>query len=371
MEKIRGINFGNWLVLEKWMSAAAFGDCPEEDETWLARTTPFEQLAAQMKTHRDTYITGEDFRFVKEHGFNLIRLPVPYFVFGDRPPFIGCIEYVDRAMDWAEQYGIPVLLDLHTSPGSQNGYDNGGITGVCKWCKNSGEVEFELTVLERLAQRYGKRPGLFGIEVLNEPISWIVYVTAPSTGRAKDKEEANGSGFVPLSFLKGFYQDAYCRIRRYMGEDKTIVFHDGFRLSSWNRFFRDSGMVNVLLDTHIYIAAMESFLPLPWEWIYRLFVSWNRRLIRRAAKAVPVVVGEWCIECRRPEMVAKGNDDALRKAYNQVCRMQREAWNESAGWIYWSYQLDREDCRSQTGHAPREAWAMRRCIQRGWWTSES
>ena len=30
--------------------------------------------------------------------------------------------------------------------------DNGGITGVCKWCKDPKEVEFALTVLERLAE---------------------------------------------------------------------------------------------------------------------------------------------------------------------------------------------------------------------------
>ncbi len=40
LDKIRGINFGNWLVLEKWISPDAFGDSPEEDETWLARTLP-------------------------------------------------------------------------------------------------------------------------------------------------------------------------------------------------------------------------------------------------------------------------------------------------------------------------------------------
>lgn len=41
-------------------------------------------------------------------------------------------------MDWAEECGVQILIDLHTVPGSQNGYDNGGITGVCKWCKDPG-----------------------------------------------------------------------------------------------------------------------------------------------------------------------------------------------------------------------------------------
>ena len=51
-------------------------------------------------------------------------------------------------------------------PGSQNGFDNGGISGVCTWAQKPEEVEYALDVLERLAQRYGQRPGLFGIQPL-------------------------------------------------------------------------------------------------------------------------------------------------------------------------------------------------------------
>ena len=164
------------------MKPDLFESTHTEDETWLSRNLPTDEFAALIKKHRDTYVTEEDFRFISENRLNTVRLPVPYFTFGDRPPFVGCVEWIDKAFDWAEKYGLQILLDLHTVPYSQNGYDNGGLTGVCHWYKHPDEVEFALTVLERLAQRYGKRPGLFGIEVLNEPISWIVYMTAPSTG---------------------------------------------------------------------------------------------------------------------------------------------------------------------------------------------
>ena len=155
MEKIRGVNLGNWLVLERWMDINLFEGMDAEDEVWLVRKNSPEKLEKLYREHRDTYVTEQDFADISAHGANLVRLPVPYFVFGDRPPFVGCIEYVDKAFDWAEKYGLTVMLDLHTVPGSQNGYDNGGLTGVCKWCKDPGEVEFALTVLERLAERYG------------------------------------------------------------------------------------------------------------------------------------------------------------------------------------------------------------------------
>ena len=133
MDKIQGTNLGNWLVLEKWMDPGVFAGTGAEDEIWLGRKLSAGALADKLKEHRDSYITREDFAFIAQHGLNLVRIPVPYFIFGDRPPYPGCVEYLDRAFDWAEECGLKILIDLHTCPGSQNGYDNGGLTGVCKW----------------------------------------------------------------------------------------------------------------------------------------------------------------------------------------------------------------------------------------------
>ncbi len=375
METIRGTNFGNWLVLEKWMKPDLFEPYGVEDETYLARTLPEDQLKSLLKNHRDTYITEADFRFVSKLGLNLIRLPVPYHVFGDRPPMVGCIEYVDKAMDWAEKNGLKILLDLHTVPGSQNGYDNGGITGVCKWRKDPDEVEFALTVLERLARRYGTRKGLYGIEVLNEPISWIVYVTAPSTGKAVDKNEAKGSGYVPMRFLKRFYTDAYRRLRAILPEDKTIVFHDGFRLTKWGHFFRNSGMKNVALDTHIYIFAMEHFVPFANPLVYRIYIDICRRQIRQAGKEIPVIVGEWCICNKYADRMGSGVMDLQeyqkkqRSKYRRIASMQLEAWSEAKGWIYWNYQLLR-DRETPADESWKESWDLYRCVRNGWLTKK-
>ena len=371
MNRIIGTNLGNWLVLEKWMMPELFEGTGAEDEVWLARRLPPDAYAEKIRRHRDTYVTEEDFRFIAEHGFNCVRIPVPYFLFGDRPPFIGCVEYLDKAFDWAEAHGLRILIDLHTVPFSQNGYDNGGITGVCKWHKHPEEVEFALTVLERLALRYGSRPGLYGIEVLNEPISWIVYRTAPSTGKAEDRAEAEGSGYVPLPFLRQFYRDAYRRLRAHLPKEKAIVFHDGFRLTSWKRFFRESGFENVALDTHIYIFAMENFVPVAKPWVYRLYINACRRQIRSVQKAVPVIVGEWCL-CNKYANRADGNDSrkpARQARYRRIAAMQLEAWRETAGWFYWNYQLLRN--REAPMDQPwKESWDLCRCFKHGWMTRE-
>ena len=40
MDKIRGVNLGNWLVLEKWMHPALFEGTSAEDEDELCRQLP-------------------------------------------------------------------------------------------------------------------------------------------------------------------------------------------------------------------------------------------------------------------------------------------------------------------------------------------
>ena len=35
--KVKGVNLGNWLVLEKWMSPALFAGTTAEDEYYLPR----------------------------------------------------------------------------------------------------------------------------------------------------------------------------------------------------------------------------------------------------------------------------------------------------------------------------------------------
>lgn len=86
---------------------------------------------------------------------------------------------------------------------------------------------------------------------------------------------------------------------------------------------------------------------------YRLFVCWNERRIRRAARYTPVIVGEWCVANNLVNrMIAKHSGDGGRSEenamhstsirgsiYREVAAMQRKAWSASAGQIYWSYQL--------------------------------
>ena len=383
--KVKGVNLGNWLVLEKWMSPALFDGTTAEDEYYLPRQLSREVYEARIKIHRSEYITERDFVTIKSMGMEAVRIPVPYFIFGDREPFIGCIEELDKAFNWAEAYGLQVLIDLHTAPLSQNGFDNGGISGVCKWAQNPEEVEFVLTVLERLAKRYGTRKGLWGIEIINEPVTenmWKI-MNVPERYPAVDPELAEGSGPVTLDFLKKFYKEAYDRIRAYMPEEKYVVIHDGFELKAWKDYMQEEKYKNVVLDTHQYLMVAESNGCEQTVEGYTTYIKEHfKKDIEEMENYFPVICCVWCLfnslacgwDTKGGQSVLNGLDGEVesavtaeekKKIYQAVAEAQLAAWNAGSGYFYWSYKL-LTDTINTKGWTGWDSWDLGRCVDFGW-----
>lgn len=383
--KIKGVNLGNWLVLEKWMSPALFDGTTAEDEYYLPRQLSKEVYEARIKIHRSEYITERDFVTIKSKGMEAVRIPVPYFIFGDREPFIGCIEELDKAFCWAERYGLKVLIDLHTAPLGQNGFDNGGICGVCKWSQSPEEVEFVFTVLARLAERYGNRDGLWGIEVLNEPVTENMWKTmnVPERYPAVDQKMAEGSAPNSIEFLKQFYLEAYDRIRAYMPEDKYIVIHDGFELKAWKDFMQEEKYKNVVLDTHQYLMVAEANGCEQTIEGYKKYVEEHfKKDIQEMEQYFPVICGEWCLfnslacgwDTKGGQSVLNGldgkvessvSDEEKKQIYREVAKAQLDAWNTGSGYFYWSYKL-LTDTVNDAGWSGWDSWDFGRCADFGW-----
>lgn len=97
MEKIRGVNLGNWLVLEKWMDNNLFSGTQAMDETYLCAELGHDRTTERLKVHRDEFITERDFEEIAFMGFNAVRIPVPFFLFEDLGPYVHCYEYLVNA----------------------------------------------------------------------------------------------------------------------------------------------------------------------------------------------------------------------------------------------------------------------------------
>ena len=386
---IKGVNLGNWLVLEKWMSPVLFEGTTAEDEYYLPTQLSPEVYEARIKIHRSEYITERDFVTIKSMGMESVRIPVPYFIFGDRKPFIGCIEELDKAFNWAEKYGLTILIDLHTVPLSQNGFDNGGISGVCKWAQNPDEVEFALSVLERLAKRYGNRKGLFGIQPLNEPITENMWETMDIQNRyaPADPEMAKGSAPITMKFLRQFYLDAYDRISAYMPKDKYVVIHDGFELMAWKDFMQEEKYSNVILDTHQYLMVAEARgCSQTIEGYLKYIKEELESQITEMEKYFPVICGEWCLfnslacgcDTKGGQSVLNGvegsqqeslSPEQKKEIYSALAKAQLELWEKGSGYYYWSYKL-LTDTVNTPGWIGWDSWDLGRCYDFGWFPAD-
>ncbi|MBR1780778.1 MAG: cellulase family glycosylhydrolase [Oscillospiraceae bacterium] len=388
---VKGVNLGNWLVLEKWMNPFLFAGTTAEDEYWLARDLDPAVYEARIRIHRSEYITERDFVTIRSWGLDTVRIPVPFGIFGDRPPYIGCIEELDRAFNWAEKYGLKILIDLHTVPYSASGSDNSGLCGVCAWASKPEEVEFTLTVLERLAQRYGQRDGLFGIELVNEPVVQEMSNIFDIANRypPRDPEMAKMNAYPTLDWLKQFYLTGYERLTPHLAEGKYVVIHDAFMLTAWKDFMQEEKYRrNVILDTHQYLMMAEMFGCSQDPDSYVKFIQDNfAAQVAEMQQYFNVICGEWClfnsyccgVDTKGGQSVLNGvagaetetvSPEEKRRVYRMVAKAQLDAWKNGCGYFYWSYKL-LTDTVNTPGWLGWDCWDLGRCVDFGWFPREN
>jgi glucan 1,3-beta-glucosidase len=343
---LRGVNLGGWLVLEKWMTPSLFAGLAARDETSLCAELG-RDAAPRLRAHRERFVTRDDLGWLADLGIDAVRIPFGHWVFGPpypyhpsygpgRHPYVeGGIDVLDRALDWAREAGLRVVLDLHAAPGCQNGFDNGGIQDVCEWHTREEYLAHSADVLGRIARRYRAHPALHAIELLNEP-RWD----------------------VPTELLRAWYARACAAIRAHVrAEDVAIVLHDGFRSHrEYLDLFRAPGFENAVLDVHRYQCFEPADVALDLAGhLRKAGVAWRDEAdaIQREL-ARPAIVGEWSLGLA-PEPDARADTEEGRIAYRRYAAAQLLAFERYAGWFFWSYR---------TESAP--AWSFRDALERGW-----
>lgn len=356
--KLRGVNLGGWLVLEKWMTPSLFAGLQASDETtWCAELGA--QASAKLHQHWNTFITRDDFVWLHQRGINAVRIPVGHWIFGpgypyhrsygeNRQPFVeGGIEVLDRAFAWAAELDLRIVLDLHAAPGCQNGFDNGGIKDVCEWHTQADYREYSLQVLERLAERYHRHACLHAIEVLNEP-RWD----------------------VPTDYLKRYNIDAYQRIRKHCDEaDVSVVFHDGFRdYHEYLGFMQAPEFSNVVFDIHRYQCFERSDIDSDiYTHMHKAAGQWKTEADGIITQmGMPAYCAEWSLglDLKVVSLWAEGPfNHALEQmdsfqqntAYRGYAAAQLLTFEKYQGWFFWSYKTE-----------TTPAWCFRECVERGW-----
>ncbi|HEY1074492.1 MAG TPA: glycoside hydrolase family 5 protein [Patescibacteria group bacterium] len=324
----RGVNLGGWLVLEKWITPSLFSGYTAEDEWSFCRELGNRAFEV-VDRHRQSYITRDDFAWIAERGLNAVRIPIGHGIFGDAPPYLGAIEYLDFAIEAAKDYGLSVIIDVHTASGSQNGWDHSGQKGAINWPNDVAHRDQSLFVLKRLGERYQSYPHVIGIELLNEP-HWTIQ--------------------KPI--LETYYRHAYETLRR-EGYQNKIVIHDAFDPPAWIPFMTNSSMGDVVLDMHMYQCFSDEDKALNFMGhLEKTYGEWGR-LISQIQEKVPVVVGEWSLGL--DPLSLKGlSDQEKGEAFKSYGKAQLEVFEKAQGWFFWTYK---------TEDMPH--WSFRDCVTQG------
>jgi len=358
IKKMRGVNLGSWLVLEKWMVPSLFeGTIATDETTWCAELGG--AAAEKLRAHWNSWITESDFAWLAARGINTVRIPLGHWIFGPdypyhekygehRYPFVtGGILILDRAFDWAETHGIDIMLDLHAAAGCQNGFDNGGMHGVCEWHTKPEYFEHSIGVLERLAARYHNRKALIAIEVLNEP-RWD----------------------VPTDYLKRYNTEAYHAIRKHCAADKTaVVFHDGFRdFREYLGFMQAPEYQHVIFDIHRYQCFAREDIDMDiYGHIQKAAIEWkNEADAINSELKLPTICGEWSLglDLKVVSLWAEGpynhalqHMDGFQEhtAFRAYAAAQLMAFEKYRGWFFWNYKTE-----------TTAAWSLRASMENGW-----
>ena len=362
----RAVNLGGWLVLEPWITPSLFAPFinasgPEvavDEYTFCSILGPTE-ARRQLQAHWDSWVTRQHLEELAEAGITHLRIPVGYWMVSieQTEPFVsGSWPYLVRALNWAQQLGLKVLIDLHGAPGSQNGFDNSGRRGPISWdTQPPANLYRTLSVLANLTgilAPYSAAQGgpVVGIELLNEP-----FVT------------------VDLSFVQNYYTQGYSVVRSNSSQNPPfhVVIHDSFRLGAWGSFMQPPAFQGVYLDTHVYHVFDMGLLRMN----QTQHLSYTCDIIAaqeaQASKALWLVTGEWSLattDCATwlngmlkgsrwdgtldPTQPALGSctgdagndasqfDPSYLAFLKQMAESQMEVYEAagpgSAGWFFWS-----------------------------------
>ncbi|KAF8983682.1 glycoside hydrolase superfamily [Cyathus striatus] len=286
---------------------------------------------------------------------NHVRLPIGYWAFdvSRGEPFIqGQLPYLHKAVQWAQNHNLKIIIDLHGVPGSQNGFDNSGQRKLFpEWHTNQDNIKRTNTIIKRLASDFKNMTVTVPvIEPLNKPAGFY------------------GDGF--LSVTKQYWYDSYGNIRYPYGTDQVsntvIMIHDSsMPIGYWNGFMNPHSYEGVILDTHIYQIFSTAHI--------RTACNKAQGL---ATEDIWVVVGEWtpaAIDCARylngrgvgarydgsyPGSTRVGSCDGLTD-YKDLLRHYWEAqvitFDHGQGWIEWTWKAENAD-----------EWSYEAGLENGW-----
>ena len=393
-DHMRGVNLGGWLVLEPFISPAlyepyqpsspGYGGIQAIDEwtlcTAIAANASSGGVAKVIEEHYATFITEEDFAQIAAAGLNWVRIPIPYWAVEKFPeePFLERVawKYFLKAIEWARKYGLRINVDLHTIPGSQNGFNHSGKRGQTNWMHGVMGIAN--------AQR-----SLNIMRTITEFISQDQYKdVVPFFGVVNEAQTSD----IGIDTITSFYIEMHDMMRNItgLGKGPWISIHDGFQpLEQWVDFL--PGSDRIALDSHPYFAFATPLdsTPLSGQ-VQRPCARWAARFNGTLDTYGFAAAGEWSLAFNDCGLYLNGASSGYRydgtlSSYNGPRIGSCEPWLDSTDWtaetkadlkqfamasmdamqhyFFWTWKIG---ASLATGKVNSPLWSYKLGLENGW-----
>ncbi|KAG9406873.1 exo-1,3-beta-glucanase [Aphanomyces cochlioides] len=329
----RGVNLGGWLVAENWIN-------PTDDlwnwddpngvqgtgEYFMMKFLGRDKGQALFDAHWSSFITEDDLKLIAAAKFNMVRVPVGYWIQGCNDTYIqqfpdlqahcgvfpkGGWVYLDNLVRrWAPKYNVAVMVDVHGVPGSQNGAEHSGEGGNSTWSDFPEYVQVTRNFVNYVVDQFKDEPAFLGVDLLNEPSNFVF----------------DGVGGVDFNVMSKYYLDTIQDVR---AKSDCILVTEPFlgNQAPGNGFNMEDfalNYINVWHEWHPYLsfsdlnasqflAAIDDYKQSNLEWTGN-----------------PLFLGEWSLATQvDPVNIAK-----FVQAYIAMIGIAKR------GWAAWTWRAD-------------------------------
>ncbi|KAL4247590.1 glycosyl hydrolase 5 (cellulase A) family protein [Abortiporus biennis] len=345
--KQRGVNLGSWFVLEPWITQVPFrfAAAPAQSDLDVAKGS-YAKLV--LEKHWDSWIVESDWAWLKDHGFNTVRLPIGYYHLRGIDPSVlngtdfsthlavyeGAWERIVNAIQTARNFGIGVLIDLHAAPGKQNPDSHAGTSSPnVQFFSNRYNLSHTTHVLSVLVKHIAAFENIVGVELINEP--------RPNVQQ--------GEGEI----LKKWYLDTYHSLQQidptmpvYIGDcwdtegyAEFISKSPGDRTTGW--FVLDHHLYRCFTqeDTRMSIQEHINSVTNPNSYTPQLFSRVSAKLCSSGAA---MIVGEWSGAVNPGSLQGTPPHEENRKR-SEWLKGQLSLYEKNcAGWFFWCYKKEQK-----------------------------
>lgn len=302
--EFKGFNVSGWLLNENWLNPGFFVLGGNEHElsvrAFLDNIYPDINMGKSFTDEfRNQFITKSDFAYWKNLGANVLRLNVSHFLLENGEQGF---KNIDDAVNWAEELGLYIIIDLITVPGCANTLDYCDLNKEANLWTDINNFNKLNDLWLQIAARYKDKSAVAGYNLINEP----------------------NSGTHDL--LKVTYRQLIESIRTV--DQRHIIFLDGNNYAANFEVFADGSLANMdnnlVYGFHLYTSGSCGILN-NWEKSILEFVD-GPIFSKVATQNVPIWLGEYAGNCSEwidlVQKILKDKGVAHESYYSPKCAVE-------------------------------------------------